>query len=148
MKFRHLIVAFVASLGLLSAHVQAVDNPDKLAGGTVVTADKAKEMLAKGVAVIDARSANEFAEGHIKGAKLVAYKEKSAKVADFDPSKDEFDLSKLPSDKNAEVLFYCNGLDCWKSYKASVTAIKAGYKKVHWLRGGLPEWKSKGGAVE
>ena len=94
------------------------------------------------------RSANEFAEGHIKGAKLVAYKEKSAKVADFDASADQFDLSKLPSDKNAEMIFYCNGLDCWKSYKASTTAIKAGYKKVYWLRGGLPEWKSKGGAVE
>lgn len=148
MNFRHLIAAFAASLGLVSAHVQAVDNPDKLAGGTVVTADKGKELLAKGVTVIDTRTPNEYAESKIKGAKLVAYKEKSAKVADFDASKDEFDMSKLPADKNAEIMFYCNGVDCWKSYKASVTAIKAGYKKIYWLRGGLPEWKSKGGAVE
>lgn len=148
MKFRHLIAAFTASIGFIAFSANAVDNPDKLAGGTIVTADKGKELLAKGVSVIDTRTANEYAESHIKGAKLVSYKEKSAKAADFDASKDEFDLAKLPSDKNAEIMFYCNGIDCWKSYKASVTAIKAGYKKIYWLRGGLPEWKSKGGAVE
>lgn len=148
MKFRHLIAVVAGSLGLMAAQVHAVDNPDKVSGATIVTADKAKELIAKGVAVFDVRSANEFAEGHIKGAKLVAYKEKSAKVADFDAAADQFELAKLPADKNAEMIFYCNGLDCWKSYKATVTAVKAGYKKVYWLRGGLPEWKSKGGAVE
>lgn len=148
MKFRHLIAVLAGSLGLMVAQVHAVDNPDKISGATIVTADKAKELIAKGVAVFDVRSANEFAEGHIKGAKLVAYKEKSAKVADFDAAADQFDLTKLPADKNAEMIFYCNGLDCWKSYKATVTAVKAGFKKIYWLRGGLPEWKSKGGAVE
>jgi rhodanese-related sulfurtransferase len=148
MKFRHLILAFAASVGLFSAQAQAVDNPDKLAGATIVSADKAKELLAKGATVIDVRSANEYAEGHIKGAKLVAYKEKSAKAVDFDATKDEFDLSKLPADKNADLVLYCNGLECWKSYKAGTAAVKAGYKKVSWLRGGLPEWKAKGGAVE
>lgn len=148
MKFRHLIAVLAGSLGLMAAQVHAVDNPDKVSGATIVTADKAKELIAKGAAVFDVRSANEFAEGHIKGAKLAAYKEKSAKVADFDAAADQFDLAKLPADKNAEMIFYCNGLDCWKSYKATVTAVKAGYKKIYWLRGGLPEWKSKGGAVE
>ena len=148
MKFSHLIAAIAASVGLISTQVQAVDNPDKSAGATIVSADKAKELAAKGVAVIDVRSANEFAEGHIKGAKNVAIKEKSEKKPDFDASQDTFDLSKLPGDKNTEMIFYCNGLDCWKSYKAATIAVKAGYKKVYWLRGGLPEWKSKGGAVE
>ena len=126
----------------------AAENPGTLAGGTIVTADQAKAAIEKGAAVFDVRTANEFSEGHIKGAKNVAYKEKSAKVADFDASADSFDLSKLPSDKNAAVVFYCNGLDCWKSYKASVVAIKAGYKKIQWLRGGFPEWKGKGFATE
>lgn len=148
MNMRHLMVALVGSLGLLSASVHAVDNPDTLPGATIVSADQAKDLVARGVAVVDVRSANEYAEGHVKGAKLVAYKEKSAKVANFDAAADQFDLSKLPADKNAEMIFYCNGLDCWKSYKATTVAVKAGYKKVYWLRGGLPEWKGKGGAVE
>jgi rhodanese-related sulfurtransferase len=135
--------AFVAS-GL----TVAADNPSTLAGATIVTADQAKALIDKGTPVFDVRTANEFAEGHIKGAKNVAYKEKSAKVADFDASADSFDLAKLPADKNATLVLYCNGLDCWKSYKASVMAIKAGYKKIQWLRGGFPEWKGKGYAVE
>lgn len=126
----------------------AVDTPATLDGATVVTADQVKDLMAKGASVVDVRSANEFAEAHIKGAKSVAYKEKSTKTVGFDAAQDSFDLSKLPADKNAVIAFYCNGAECWKSYKASTTAVKAGYKKVHWLRGGIPEWKSKGHPVE
>jgi rhodanese-related sulfurtransferase len=126
----------------------AAENPTTLAGGTIVSAEQAKALIDKGAPVFDLRTANEYAEGHIKGAKLIAYKEKSAKEAAFDASKDDFDLSKLPADKNATIVLYCNGLDCWKSYKGSVVAIKAGYKKIHWMRGGFPEWKGKGYPVE
>ena len=96
------------------------------------------------VPVIDTRVAGEYAEAHIKGAKSVPYKEKSAKVPDFDAAQDSFDLTKLPADKNAPLVLYCNGPECWKSYKASKAAIGAGYKKVQWFRGGFPEWKGKG----
>jgi rhodanese-related sulfurtransferase len=46
------------------------------------------------------------------------------------------------------MIFYCNGAECWKSYKSSVVAVKAGYKNVYWLRDGIPEWKAKGLPVE
>jgi rhodanese-related sulfurtransferase len=62
----------------------------------------------------------------------------------FDPSQDQFDLGKLPADKAAPLVMFCNAGECWKSYKASVVAVKAGYSKVHWFRGGMPEWNSKG----
>jgi rhodanese-related sulfurtransferase len=141
-------VTLGAAALLASGLTVAAENPTTLAGGTIVNAEQAKALIDKGAPVFDLRTANEFAEGHIKGAKLVAYKEKSAKEAAFDASKDDFDMSKLPADKNATIVLYCNGLDCWKSYKGSVVAIKAGYKKIHWLRGGFPEWKGKGYPVE
>ena len=118
--------------------------PNSLKGATIVSAEKAKSMMKRGVLLVDARVAHEYVEEHIKGAKSIPYKEKSAKVVGFDASVDRFDLSKLPADKSTPVIFYCNAGRCWKSYKASTTAIKAGYKKVHWLRGGIPEWKAKG----
>ncbi len=130
----------------LSAH--ATETPAALAGATVVNSDQVKKMLDGGTPVIDARVANEYVEGHIKGAKNVPYKEKSAKAANFDAAQDSFDLTKLPSDKSAALVFYCNAGECWKSYKASIAAIKAGYKKVFWFRGGFPEWKAKGFPVE
>jgi rhodanese-related sulfurtransferase len=114
----------------------------------VVDAVKAKSLIDSGVMVIDSRVANEYAESHIKGAISVPYKEKSAKAVDFDASQDSFDLSKLPADKNTAMVIYCNGAECWKSYKASTAAVKAGYKTVYWLRLGIPEWKAKGYPTE
>lgn len=126
----------------------AAETPASLASATVVTAEQAKKLMDGGAAMVDTRVANEYAEQHIKGAKSVPYKEKSPKDVKFDPKEDSFELSKLPGDKNAAVIFYCNGAECWKSFKASKVAIDAGYKKVNWLRGGIPEWKAKGYPVE
>jgi len=122
----------------------ANETPATLAGTKVVGAEEVKKLLDAGVPVIDTRVAAEFAEKSIKGAKSVPYKEKSAKEPGFDASVDQFDLAKLPADKNAPIVFYCNAGECWKSYKASTVAIKAGYSKVYWFRGGMPEWVSKG----
>lgn len=132
-------------LGLtLALPAAAADTPNSLAGVKLVTAVDAKKLQDGGVPLIDTRVAAEYAEKTIKGAKSVPYKEKSAKEAAFDAGKDDFDLSKLPSDKSAPIIFFCNAGECWKSYKASVVAQKAGYTKINWLRGGLPEWVAKG----
>lgn len=137
------ISAMLLSIGVAMPAL-AVDTPTSLAGVTMVTAEEAKKLQDSGVPMIDARVAAEYAEKTIKGAKSVPYKEKSAKAANFDAGQDKFDLSKLPSDKAAPIVFFCNAGECWKSYKASAVAQKAGYTKVYWLRGGLPEWVAKG----
>jgi rhodanese-related sulfurtransferase len=124
------------------------DTPDSLRGAIPVDAARTKFLAESGVLVIDARVANEYAESHIRGAINVPYKEKSAKSADFDASQDSFDLSKLPASKDTAMVIYCNGPECWKSYKASKAAVKAGYKTVYWFRLGIPEWKAKGYPTE
>lgn len=146
--FRNICFLSAAVAFLLMGNTAFADTPDSLKGATLVDAVKAKSLFDAGVKVIDARVANEYAESHIKGAINVPYKEKSAKAVDFDVKQDSTDLSKLPADKNTAILIYCNGAECWKSYKASVAAIKAGYKTVYWFRLGLPEWKAKGYPTE
>jgi len=137
--------AAVAALALgASLPALAADTPATLAGVKLVSADEVKKMLDAGVPVIDTRVAAEYAEKTIKGAKSVPYREKSSKDVKFDASLDQFDLSKLPSDKAAPLVFFCNSGECWKSYKASVVAQKAGYTKINWFRGGFPEWSAKG----
>ena len=139
-----------ASLLLLAAAglASAAETPATLPGVTVITAEQARKLADSGVPMVDTRVANEFAQEHIKGAKSVPYKEKSAKDVKFDPKEDSFDLARLPATKGSPVIFYCNAGECWKSYKASKVALDAGYTKVHWLRGGIPEWKAKGYPVE
>jgi rhodanese-related sulfurtransferase len=126
----------------------AAETPPSLAGVTVISAEQARRLADGGVPLFDTRVANEYAQEHIKGARSLPYKEKSAKDASFDAKEDSFDLTKLPPAKAAPVIFYCNAGECWKSYKASKVAAAAGYTKVHWLRGGIPEWKAKGYPVE
>lgn len=122
--------------------------PREQPGATVVDANTVTEMLKRGANYIDTRTDTEFKAGRVPGSRLVPYVEKSPKEADFDPKLDQFDLSKLPQQRDAELIFACNGAECWKSFKASHAAVKAGYTKVHWFRGGFPEWRAAGQKIE
>lgn len=136
--------AVCATLALIApVALAAEETPQSIPGGTLVTTDQAKEQFDKGARFVDTRVAAEYAEKKIKGAINVVYKEKFARESRVD-AEDTFDLAKLPSDKNAAVVFYCNGSPCWKGYKGAAAAIKAGYKKAYWYRDGLPAWTSKG----
>ncbi len=122
--------------------------PETIQGVTVVDDAWVKENLER-YQVFDVRKKAEFIEGHLPGASWNHYREKSAKSPDFDETEDTFDLSKFPSDKSARIIVYCNGPRCWKSYKASVLLVRAGYTNIHWYRnGGFPGWKAKGYPVE
>ena len=127
---------YVATLGYFT--------PRSLPGATVVDAKAVADLLQAGATYVDTRTESEFKAGHVPGAILVPYQEKSAKDADFDAALDQFDTGRLGASKDAPLIFACNGAECWKSFKASTAAIKAGYRKVYWFRGGFPEWRSSG----
>lgn len=134
-----------AAFGLVTiSPTWASETPATLAGAKVIQAEEAKKLLDAGVPFYDTRVAAEYAEKTIKGARSLIYREKSAKSVDFDASQDQFDLSKLPSDKAAPVVFFCNAGTCWRSYKAAAVAVKNGHTQVNWFRGGMPEWTAKG----
>ncbi|HEB74747.1 MAG TPA: rhodanese-like domain-containing protein [Nitrospirae bacterium] len=150
MKRIVLTLFVVMTVMVFSVPVQAEKplTPESLPGATVVDDDWVKANLGK-IKIYDVRKKAEYVDGHIPGAISVPYKEKSRKTVDFDSSKDRFDLGKFPSDKNEPIIVHCNGPRCWKSYKAAVLLLKAGYKKVYWYRNsGFPGWKSKGYPVE
>ncbi len=133
---------------LISGSAHAANTPSTLAGAKVATAEDVTKAQVAGAVVIDSRVASEYADGHIKGAISVPYREKSEKTVTFDIAQDEFNLAKLPTDKGTSLVIYCNGPECWKSYKASVAALKAGYTNVLWYQTGFPDWKSKGLPIE
>lgn len=125
------------------------DTPTSIKGARVVAVDEAKGLLdKKAAAFFDTRSALNYGKGHLPGASIVAYKEKSDFKPDFDVTQDSFDLTKLPADKNAKVVIYSDGPTGWKSYKASVLAVNAGYKNVLWMRDGFAVWTAKSLPVE
>ncbi|MBU1224401.1 MAG: rhodanese-like domain-containing protein [Gammaproteobacteria bacterium] len=118
--------------------------PTSLPGAKVISAAEARALIAQGIPVYDVRVEDEYKNAHVPSAQSVPYKEGSAKEVDFDRADDQFALNKLPKDKNAPFIMYCDGTICWKSYKSAVMAIDAGWKNVYWFRGGFPEWKEAG----
>lgn len=126
---------YVASLGIFT--------PAELTGVQRITAREAYELSEKGAKLIDVRTEKEFAARHARGAVNLPYVEKSLKEIDYDAKKDQFPgLTSL--NKSDTLVFFCNGAECWKSFKASKAARDAGYARVHWLRGGMPEWIAQG----
>jgi rhodanese-related sulfurtransferase len=137
------LALFAASLTCAAQGTPPV-TPTTLSGGKVVSADEAKKLLdGKQSVFVDTRSAMNFGKGHVPGAVSVQYGEKSEFAENFDASKDRFDLAQLPGDKNAALVFYSDGPTGWKSYKAAVLAVRAGYKSVHYFRGGWAEWEAR-----
>jgi rhodanese-related sulfurtransferase len=128
---------------------QKPETPKAISGAKIVSAAEAKSLSAgKGAVFIDTRSAVNFGKGRVPGAASASYKEKSDPVENFDGSKDSFDFDKLPADKSAKIVFYSDGPTGWKSYKAAVLAVKAGYKNVMYMRGGMGDWEAAGNPVE
>ncbi len=145
----HLIVGIVLAGAAIAAPAWAQETPAQLKGGKVISVEEGKRLLdAKAAAFFDTRSVINFGKGHVPGAKSASYKEKSEKTADFDGSKDDLDLTKLPPDKGAKLVFYSDGPTGWKSYKAAVLALKQGYSQVMYMRGGFGEWTDKRLPVE
>ena len=147
-------LAQLASVGIVEIKAATEDDyryvstlgyftPTVLSGIKIVSAEEVQGLMSKGVPFYDVRIDKEYKEKHIKGALSLPYVEKSKKEIGYDATQDEFKLAETVKDKDAQLIFACNGGECWKSYKASVWAQKLGYQSVYWFRGGFPEWKAK-----
>ena len=116
-------------------------------GVKVISIHEANQLLyQKDVYVFDMRNERYFGKGHIPGAVSLPY-EWTRKRTDYTYSA-ELDISKLPTDKNASIIFLGDGPEEWKAYYTSKAAKEAGYNNVMWFRDGYSTWLNKGYAVE
>jgi len=109
------------------------------AGGGVafktITAEDLKAELDGGkskVFLVDARTAEEYRQGHLPGAISVP------------PNLFGAMAGYLPANKSIPLVFYCRGYSCTLSQSAAVEALRAGYTDIRLYRGGFPEWSQKG----
>lgn len=91
------------------------------------TASQVKERLDKGdkITVIDVRTPDEYAAGHIPGSLLIPFDEIKVKS------------DQLPQDKNTEIVVYCRSGR--RSAIAAETLISLGYAKIYDL-GAVSSW--------
>ena len=95
-----------------------------------VTAPEVKRILQDNpdAVLVHALSKIEFDIQHIPGSINI-------------PTNEMVTTTALPKDLNTEMVFYCMGVRCKYSYRSAMDAIKLGYSKVHWFKGGIPEWR-------
>ena len=105
-----------------------------LAGDTAIThvdaKGAAKLIEEKKVTVIDVRTQNEFADGHIEGAKVIDFTE------------DDFKTKVAALDKATPYLVHCAAGG--RSTKALDTFKKLGFSNITHLDGGLNAWTAAG----
>ena len=117
--------------------------PEDVAGVKKVSAQEVVTLVKGGAKLIDVRSAGEYQMKHLPEAQLVPYVEESPRYVGANMTNDDFDLSKLAGTR--KVVLYCNGPECWKSFKAATRAISSRqFDAVYWFRGGIPEWERSG----
>ena len=111
--------------------------PETVVGATTVAAGQAKALFDDEAAFVDLRKENMWNSGRIPGAIWLDFK--TAFSAD---------TLAAEVDKDEKVVFYCSGVRCPRSSKASARAVEWGYSQVYYFREGFPAWKKANYPVE
>lgn len=127
-----LTAAFFLSLGIRADSASACDgmkqaSTAQTADARLININQLNTLLShQSVYLIDSRSREAFSAGHIQGA--------------YNLPLAEFDLRRLPADKNAKLVFYCGGPKCNLAPESARKAIQAGYANVYVFDGGWYGW--------
>ena len=96
-----------------------------------VDPSEVRELIGEGVAIIDVRETEEFAAGHLPGAKHVPR------------SYLETRIEGVVSDRNAQIVLYCQSGNR-SAYGARTLTEDLGYTNVSSMTGGITLWKDRG----
>jgi len=87
---------------------------------------------------MDARSKEDFDDGHIRGAI-------SLPLGEFDDRINAF-MERYPSDQ--PIITYCAGRTCEDSHRLAEKLMEFGYERVSIMIDGFPGWNERGYPVE
>ena len=109
--------------------------PEMIAGVHTVNAEQVIEILTSDnpPILIDARIRKDRDYGYI---------ESSISLPDIETNCDT--LKEITEDKNQQMMFYCNGMQCGRSVVSIKVARSCGYHSLSWFKGGFAEWQEKG----
>lgn len=87
---------------------------------------------------VDARSAEDYQEGHIRGAVSLPVGQVDAKLAEF--------LQQYPPE--TAIITYCSGRTCQDSHHLAEVLMEMGYDNINVFIDGFPGWETEGHPVE
>jgi rhodanese-related sulfurtransferase len=127
-------IAYVERDGQKWATEISFKGPVKVAKADLVDYDFVRKLVDQGsgnFALIDSRPLPRFQQGTIPGAINVPY-----------PAWDKV-VNRLPADKSATLVFFCQGVTCQMSPLSQRKAIALGYTNTKVYHEGVPEWETK-----
>lgn len=135
--FVRILAILSLSGGMLSTSLaeEEVLQPESTPGAQTISAEELVRMMrvTQGLYVIDARISTGRKKGYVEG---------SQHLPDIDTNCESL-KNTLPT-LDTPVAFYCSSEKCGRSLNAVTIAMKCGYSKLYWFRGGFVEWKAKG----
>jgi len=132
-KGHEIKVEYVEKNGVKTAVKLTEKPPVKISAEMLMTTPQVAKLVAMGPEkgkyfLFDSRPAPRFQEGAIPTAVNLPY-----------PAFDK-QVSKLPADKNALIIFYCSGPTCNMSPGSAAKAQKLGYTNIKVYKDGMPDW--------
>jgi rhodanese-related sulfurtransferase len=120
---------WLVALALLSGGALLVPNLQR--GGSRVSLLQATQLLNQGKSVVlDIRSPEDFAAGHIRDARHIPLKELKSRISELDKF------------KSKSVIVVCSSGN--QSSRAASVLKSAGFGEVYSLDGGLAAWRAQG----
>lgn len=111
--------------------------PDSVEGATTISAEQAKALYDQGLVFIDVRNPRLYARRHIPGGHHLDLMNSFTKES----------LEAVVGYEEPLVI-YCSGVKCSRSSRSTAFAVSWGFKRVHYFRGGIVDWKKAGYPVE
>lgn len=96
------------------------------------------DAVARGDVVVDTRSAESYAAGHVAGAVNVPYAQRVARLADL----------RTTAAYRRPIVVYCRGGDCKSAERFADWLLQEGWSDVAVFDGGYPVWEAAGLDVE
>ena len=87
---------------------------------------------------VDARSIEDYQEGHIKGAVSLPVGQVEEKLSEF--------LDHYPPE--TAIITYCSGRTCQDSHRLAEVFMEMGYENINVFIDGFPGWENEGHPVE
>jgi rhodanese-related sulfurtransferase len=134
LTLNHQLLMDAFSGRLVSPQRSTVKESVTIAMPMPVLIDDVQQAIASGGMIVDARSPELYAEGHIDGALSLPMVDIDTLLPGFlaDVSKDQL------------IITYCSGFGCPDSFDLGVLLIESGYTDVQVFEGGYPEWRDAG----
>jgi len=124
------------SQGVVTARTKNDIVIDDIEIGTV---DRARKLYDSGQYIfVDARSPEDYEEGHIKGAVSLPVGQFDEKIAAFE--------ERYPP--QASIITYCSGRTCLDSHHLAEFLLEFGYDHVTVFIDGFPGWEAEGHPIE